>query len=97
MSKVSFRARTLDAAKQMPVFTADELPDLGEYAAINRAVARMPTGMEKDEEMVSSALQYGVPSSAFSRRRQVALFSPPFPAMFKQFYIFVEFPCDLAC
>uniref|UniRef100_A0A914XL98 Enhancer of polycomb-like protein n=1 Tax=Plectus sambesii TaxID=2011161 RepID=A0A914XL98_9BILA len=51
MSKVSFRARALDASKQMPVFIADELPDLGEYAAINRAVAQMPTGMEKEEEM----------------------------------------------
>ena len=56
MSKVSFRARALDASKQMPVFIADELPDLGEYAAINRAVAQMPTGMEKEEEMVRFSL-----------------------------------------
>lgn len=56
MSKVSFRARALDASKQMPVFLADELPDLGEYAAINRAVAQMPTGMEKEEEMVRFSL-----------------------------------------
>lgn len=56
MSKVSFRARALDASKQMPVFVADELPDLGEYAAINRAVAQMPTGMEKEEEMVRFSL-----------------------------------------
>lgn len=56
MSKVSFRARALDASKQMPVFLAEELPDLGEYAAINRAVAQMPTGMEKEEEMVRFSL-----------------------------------------
>lgn len=52
-SKVSFRARALDVHKLMPVFGADELPDLAEYAAINRQVASMPTGMEKDEELVS--------------------------------------------
>lgn len=49
-SKLSFRARTLDATKSMPVYCADELPDLAECTPINRAVAQMPTGMEKDEE-----------------------------------------------
>lgn len=52
-SKLSFRARNLDASKQMPVYVADELPDLSECTPINRAVAQMPTGMEKDEEMES--------------------------------------------
>uniref|UniRef100_A0A0M3HY89 Enhancer of polycomb-like protein n=1 Tax=Ascaris lumbricoides TaxID=6252 RepID=A0A0M3HY89_ASCLU len=51
-SKLSFRARNLDASKSMPVYVVDELPDLAECAPINRAVAQMPTGMEKDEEMV---------------------------------------------
>uniref|UniRef100_A0A671N9S2 Enhancer of polycomb homolog n=1 Tax=Sinocyclocheilus anshuiensis TaxID=1608454 RepID=A0A671N9S2_9TELE len=50
MSKLSFRARALDASKPLPVFRCEDLPDLHEYASINRAVPQMPTGMEKDEE-----------------------------------------------
>ncbi|XP_041371750.1 enhancer of polycomb homolog 1-like [Gigantopelta aegis] len=50
MSKVSFRARALDATKPMPVFRADEIPDLPDFATINRSVPQMPTGMEKEEE-----------------------------------------------
>lgn len=38
----------------MPVFRAEEIPDLPDFAAINRAVPQMPTGMEKEEESVSS-------------------------------------------
>jgi len=53
MSKLSFRARALDATKPMPVYWAHEIPDLPEFAAINRAVPQMPTGMEKEEESVS--------------------------------------------
>ena len=53
MSKLSFRARALDACKPMPVFRAEEIPDLPDFAAINRAVPQMPTGMEKEEECVS--------------------------------------------
>lgn len=52
MSKLSFRARALDPSKQMPIFLAEELPDLPEYSAINRAVPQMPSGMEKEEESV---------------------------------------------
>ena len=52
MSKLSFRARALDAAKPLPVFRCEDLPDLHEYASINRAVPQMPTGMEKEEESV---------------------------------------------
>ncbi|PIO73261.1 hypothetical protein TELCIR_04775 [Teladorsagia circumcincta] len=52
-SKLSFRARNLDANKGMCVFFAAELPDLSECAPIARAVAQMPTGMEKEEEMES--------------------------------------------
>ncbi|KAJ1349443.1 hypothetical protein KIN20_005016 [Parelaphostrongylus tenuis] len=52
-SKLSFRARTLDANKAMCVFYAAELPDLSECTPIARAVAQMPTGMEKEEEMES--------------------------------------------
>ncbi|ESO87683.1 hypothetical protein LOTGIDRAFT_127385 [Lottia gigantea] len=50
MSKVSFRARALDATKPMPVYRADEIPDLPDFATINRSVPQMPTGMEKEEE-----------------------------------------------
>uniref|UniRef100_A0AAY4A778 Enhancer of polycomb homolog n=1 Tax=Denticeps clupeoides TaxID=299321 RepID=A0AAY4A778_9TELE len=50
MSKLSFRARALDATKPLPVFRCEDLPDLHEYASINRTVPQMPTGMEKEEE-----------------------------------------------
>lgn len=53
MSKLSFRARQLDSNKPLPVYQADELPDLSEFSTINRAVPQMPTGMEKEEESVS--------------------------------------------
>lgn len=53
MSKLSFRARALDAAKPMPIYMTEELPDLPDYSAINRAVPQMPSGMEKEEECVS--------------------------------------------
>ena len=67
--KLSFRARTLDANKPMVIYFANELPDLSEATSINRAVPQMPTGMEKEEEMVGSnmavrapALSIGAPS-----------------------------------
>lgn len=50
MSKLSFRARALDASKPMPVYLADEIPELLDFASVNRAVVEMPTGMEKEEE-----------------------------------------------
>lgn len=53
MSKLSFRARQLDAYKSMHVYHSEELPDVADVAAINRAVPQMPTGMEKEEESVS--------------------------------------------
>lgn len=52
MSKLSFRARQLDAYKSMPVYRSEEIPEVTDVAAINRAVPQMPTGMEKDEETV---------------------------------------------
>ena len=52
MSKLSFRARALDATKPMAVYRSEEIPDLPDFAAINRAVPQMPTGMEKEEETV---------------------------------------------
>jgi len=53
MSKLSFRARQLDAYKAMPVYRSEEIPEVADVAAINRAVPQMPTGMEKEEETVS--------------------------------------------
>lgn len=50
MSKVSFRARALDVSKPMPIYRAEEIPDLRDFDKINRAVVQMPTGMEKEEE-----------------------------------------------
>jgi enhancer of polycomb-like protein len=50
MSKLSFRARALDANKSLPVYHADDVPDLPDIASVNRVVPQMPTGMEKEEE-----------------------------------------------
>ncbi|KAF7709910.1 enhancer of polycomb homolog 2 [Silurus meridionalis] len=50
MSKLSFRARALDAAKPLPVYCNGDVPDLSDCVAISRAVPQMPTGMEKEEE-----------------------------------------------
>lgn len=50
MSKLSFRARQVDYTKPLPIFLNNDLPDLQDFAAINRSVPQMPTGMEKDEE-----------------------------------------------
>lgn len=58
MSKLSFRARALDAAKPMAVYMAQELPDLPDFTIINRAVPQMPTGMEKEEETVSGEIMH---------------------------------------
>lgn len=60
MSKLSFRARALDPSKPMPIYLAEDLPDLPEYSAINRAVPQMPSGMEKEEESVRTADGHGV-------------------------------------
>lgn len=57
MSKLSFRARALDAAKPLPIYNAVDLPDLSEYNTINRTVPAMPTGMEREEERVGDSPQ----------------------------------------
>ncbi|KAH7951848.1 hypothetical protein HPB52_014049 [Rhipicephalus sanguineus] len=61
MSKLSFRARALDASKPMPIFRSEEIPDLPDFAAINRAVPQMPTGMEKEEECFHDQIGEDVP------------------------------------
>jgi hypothetical protein len=53
MSKLSFRARALDATKPLPIYLSEEIPDTADCSLINRAVPQMPTGMEKEEEAVS--------------------------------------------
>ena len=54
VSKVGkvFRPRPLDAHRPLAVYSCDEISDLDEYAAVNRRVSHLPTGMEKEEEMV---------------------------------------------
>ena len=56
MSKLSFRARALDASKPLPIYHARDVPDLSDYQAINRTVPQMPTGMEKEEETVRAMI-----------------------------------------
>lgn len=52
MSKLWFRARALDAAKPLPVYRSRDLPDLSDLLSVSRTVPQMPTGMEKEEELV---------------------------------------------
>ena len=61
MSKLSFRARALDATKPLPIYNAVDLPDLSEFSTINRTVPQMPTGMEKEEETVCGSPPKGRP------------------------------------
>lgn len=89
MSKLSFRARALDASKPLPVFRCEDLPDLHEYASINRAVPQMPTGMEKEEESVrvnspvrpaarpAPSAARGGGGGAADPHKMAAIFSPP--------------------
>ena len=57
MSKLSFRSRQVDFTKPLPIYLSHDLPDLQDFAAINRSVPQMPTGMEKDEEAVRKTSQ----------------------------------------
>ncbi|XP_042350006.1 enhancer of polycomb homolog 2-like [Plectropomus leopardus] len=50
MSKLSFRARAVDAAKPLPVYRNTDVPDLADCACISRGVPPLPTGMETEEE-----------------------------------------------
>lgn len=61
MSKLSFRARALDAAKPLPIYRGKDMPDLNDCVSINRAVPQMPTGMEKEEESVREPRRGGLP------------------------------------
>jgi len=70
MSKVSFRARALDATKALPIYRSDEIPDLYDYNVINRAVPQMPTGMEKEEES-EKHLQQAISVDALQKNKPI--------------------------
>uniref|UniRef100_A0A8C5KMU1 Enhancer of polycomb homolog 1 n=1 Tax=Jaculus jaculus TaxID=51337 RepID=A0A8C5KMU1_JACJA len=78
MSKLSFRARALDASKPLPVFRCEDLPDLHEYASINRAVPQMPTGMEKEEESVRPFKQGAMCIDSAKKSRVLWTWAPDF-------------------
>lgn len=95
MSKLSFRARALDASKPLPVFRCEDLPDLHEYASINRAVPQMPTGMEKEEESVRFLAQSHVycKINMFYCKRRVPCFSAPVYTKWPPFLIQKRLKC----
>ncbi|KAL7047734.1 hypothetical protein ACKWTF_003091 [Chironomus riparius] len=87
-TKLSFRARALDPSKSMPIYFADELPDLHEYSAINRAVPQMPSGMEKEEESehhLQRAIMAGliIPTPEVTCLKHDDLYNKMYPADFK--------------
>lgn len=57
MSKLWFRARALDAAKPLPVYRNRELPELADLLSVSRSVPQMPSGMEKEEELVGARFE----------------------------------------
>ncbi|XP_065148600.2 enhancer of polycomb homolog 2 isoform X2 [Paramisgurnus dabryanus] len=75
MSKLSFRARALDAAKPLPIYRNKDLPDLTDCVSINRAVPQMPTGMEKEEE-TEHHLQRAISAQQVFRDKKESLFIP---------------------
>ncbi|CAH1116786.1 unnamed protein product [Phaedon cochleariae] len=89
MSKLSFRARALDASKPMPIYMAEELPDLPDYSAINRAVPQMPSGMQKEEESehhLQRAIVAGliIPTPEVSDIPSKDFYDKVYPANYKQ-------------
>ncbi|KAJ8957654.1 hypothetical protein NQ318_017546 [Aromia moschata] len=89
MSKLSFRARALDASKPMPIYMAEELPDLPDYSAINRAVPQMPSGMQKEEECehhLQRAICAGliIPTPEVSDMPSREFYDKVYPANYKQ-------------
>ncbi|KAJ8282626.1 hypothetical protein COCON_G00051450 [Conger conger] len=75
MSKLSFRARALDAAKPLPVYRDKDLPDLNDCVSINRAVPQMPTGMEKEEES-EHHLQRAISAQQVFREKKESMVIP---------------------
>lgn len=61
----------------MPIYRAEEVPDLGECTAISRGVPVLPSGMEKEEEGVSTHAHRLLPHNAGARifeQRKAVLF-----------------------
>ncbi|XP_014245319.1 enhancer of polycomb homolog 1 [Cimex lectularius] len=88
MSKLSIRARQLDATKPLPIYRSEELPDLPEYSAINRAVAQMPSGMKKTEECehhLQRAIVTGliIPTPEVECMEDMATYDRLYPANYK--------------
>lgn len=88
MSKVSFRARPLEASKPMPIYMAEELPDLPDYSAINRVVPQMPSGMEKEEECehhLQRAMSKGliIPTPEVTNLTDEGIYDRIYPADYK--------------
>ncbi|XP_023678105.1 enhancer of polycomb homolog 2 [Paramormyrops kingsleyae] len=75
MSKLSFRARALDAAKPLPVYRNRDLPDINDCLSINRAVPQMPTGMEKEEEL-EHHLQRAISAQQVFREKKETMVIP---------------------
>ncbi|XP_012675276.2 enhancer of polycomb homolog 2 [Clupea harengus] len=75
MSKLSFRARALDAAKPLPIYRNRDLPDLNDCVSINRAVPQMPTGMEKEEES-EHHLQRAISAQSVFREKKESMVIP---------------------
>ncbi|XP_041118085.1 enhancer of polycomb homolog 2 isoform X2 [Polyodon spathula] len=75
MSKLSFRARALDAAKPLPIYRSKDLPDLTDCVSINRAVPQMPTGMEKEEES-EHHLQRAISAQQVFREKKESMVIP---------------------
>ncbi|XP_003746058.1 enhancer of polycomb homolog 1 [Galendromus occidentalis] len=85
MSKLSFRARALDATKAMPVYRSEDIPDLPDFAAINRAVPQMPTGMEKEEECETHLQRAMTAQQTYGHTGELVIPTP------------VVYPLDSAC
>lgn len=86
MSKLSFRARALDASKPMPIYYTEEVPDLHDFAAINRAVPQMPTGMEKEEECEHHLQRVISAQQAFGRNSELVIPTPEVYATPKEIF-----------
>ena len=52
MSKVTFRAKALEHSRKMAIYVGDEIPEMTDFAIVNRTVPELPSGMEKEEETV---------------------------------------------
>ncbi|XP_032831256.2 enhancer of polycomb homolog 1-like isoform X2 [Petromyzon marinus] len=76
-SKLSFRARALDASKPLPVFRAEALPDLQDAVSISRAVPQMPTGMEREEESEHHLQRAMSAQQAYGEKRESMVIPVP--------------------